>query len=79
MVGVTKLHIVLTEVIHSVEASVEDLSSSLECVESNIERIPSAEHHQVPHLSTVRPYLLCQVVRAVIDSEAVKGTAGTKT
>ena len=54
----TKLNIVIAEVVDTIEASIEDLSRSLECVESYIETVPSAEHHQVPHLTTVGSYIL---------------------
>ena len=49
----TKLNIVIAEVVDSIEAPVEDLSSSLECMEGDIEGVPSAEDNQVPHLTTV--------------------------
>ena len=49
----TKLNIVIAEVVDSIEAPVEDLSSSLECMEGHIEGVPSAEDNQVPHLTTV--------------------------
>ena len=77
--GLTKLDVIVTEVVHSVEAPVEDLSGPLQGVEGDVERVPGAEDHEVPHLAAVGPDLLCQVVRSVVDSEAVKRTAGTKT
>ena len=49
----TKLNIVIAEVVDSIEAPVEDLSSSLECMEGHIEGVPSAEDNQVPHLATI--------------------------
>ena len=49
----TKLNIVIAEVVHSVEAPVEDLSSSFECMEGDVQGVPSAEDNQVPHLTTV--------------------------
>ena len=65
----TKLNIVIAEVVDTIEASIEDLSSSLECVEGDIETVPSTEHHQVPHLTAVRSCI-------VIERELIRGKAG---
>ena len=52
----TKFDVVLTKVVHPVEASVEDLCGPLQGVEGDVERVSRAKHHQVPHLATVRPF-----------------------
>ena len=75
----TKLDVIITEIVDPVEAPVEDLSGPLQGVEGDVEGVPGAEDHEVPHLAAVRPYLLRQVIGSIIDSQAVKGTAGTKT
>lgn len=72
-----KLNVVIAEVVDTVEAPVEDLGSSLECMESDIEAVASAEHHQVPHLTTVCSYFLRQVIWSIIDSQAVKRTVSS--
>ena len=57
----TKLNIVIAEVVHSIETPVEDLSSSLECMEGHIEGVSSAEDNQVPHLATVCPCIVTDI------------------
>ena len=91
----TKLYIILAKLINPEESPVEDLCRPLEGVEGDVELVVSAEHNQVPHLAAVGAwkethfenirYFICftnfvsQVVRAIVDSQAVKWAAENKT
>jgi len=69
-----ELNIFLAEVVQSKESTIKHLRCSLQCCEGDVEQVGRAEHHQVPHLAAVGPYLLCQVVRAIVDCHPVKRT-----
>ena len=67
----TKLDIVIAEVVHSIEAPVEDLSSSLECMEGHIEGVASAEDNQVPHLATVCSCSVTDISLLMVTTEQI--------
>lgn len=67
-----KLYIILTELINPEKSSIKNLGSPLERVKCDIELVVSGEDHQVPHLTTVGANFLGQIVRTIVDCEAVK-------